>query len=375
MRRRIGWLTALIPAVLLTSSAFEARAQFMYPDPLGGFGWGGWGNIGGTVGGDMARGLGAFATGAGVYNHQTAVANSIDADTVMRWNQFIFISQQEANRQYAETVARREKRTKKAQADIDRRLRENPEQRDIDSGTALNVAVDEITDPRAYYRTMKAAKVIVGGETVRDIPFQAARAGITSSIHQLTKGEPPKALMSSAFDSDRAALKAIHLKLRSQLENGGEPDAATISEAKKIVETAHAKAVKLYPKNSRDLVTSERYLKALLGLIDMLDTPALSVLLAGVETHPEITLDQLLMFMNSFNLRFGQSVTPKQRAAYAKLYPMLKALRVEVAASLAKAPPIKTNGHEAEDLFSAVSFDDLEKKADGAAPKKNDTKK
>ena len=375
MRRRIGWISTLVPAVLLTGYALHASAQFMYPDPFGGFGWGGWGNVGGTVEGDLARGMGAFAAGAGVYNHQTAVANSIDADTVMRWNQYIFLSQQEANRQYGETVARREKRSKKAQADIDRRLRENPDQRDIDSGSALNVAVDEITDPRAYYRAMKSAKAIVGGETVRDIPFQAARAGITSSIHQLTKGEPPKALMTSAFDSDRAALKAIHLKLRSQLENGGEPDAATIAEAKKIVESAHAKAVKLYPKNSRDLVASDRYLKALLGLIDMLETPALSVLLSGVETHPEITLDQLLVFMNSFNLRFGQAAGAKQRAAYAKIYPMLRALRVEVAASLAKAPPIKTSGHEAEDLFSGVSFDDLEKKAEGIPAKKEDTKK
>lgn len=375
MRRRIGWFMTLTLAVYLTAYAHQSHAQFVYPGAYGGYGWGGWGNIGGTVGGDYARGLGVFAAGAGEYNRKTAAAASINADTVMRWNQYIYLSQQDANRAYGETVARREKRTKTAQAEIDRRLRENPDQRDIDSGSALNVAVEEITDPRAYFRAMKSAKAIVGGETVRDIPFQYARAGITSSIHQLTKGEPPKALMTPAFDSDRAALKAIHVKLRSQLENGGEPDPATIDEAKKIIETAHAKAVKLYAKNSRDLAESERYMKALLGLVGMLETPALSVLLSGVETHPEITLDQLLVFMNSFNLRFGKAANPKQRAAYAKLYPMLKALRVEVVASLAKAPPIKPSGHEAEDFFSSMSYEDIEKQAESIAPKKDETKK
>ena len=36
--------------------------------------------------------------GAGYYNQQTAVANSINTDTVMRWNKYVYESQMNANR-------------------------------------------------------------------------------------------------------------------------------------------------------------------------------------------------------------------------------------------------------------------------------------
>src|SRR5208337_2165664 len=65
-----------------------AQAQWGYPGGYGGYGWGGWG--GQTAQGDIARGLGAYAMGAGYYNQQTAVANSINTDTVMRWNQYVY---------------------------------------------------------------------------------------------------------------------------------------------------------------------------------------------------------------------------------------------------------------------------------------------
>ena len=37
----------------------------------------------------------------------------------------------------------------------------------------------------------------------------------------------------------------------------------------------------------------------------MLETPAINILLAGVENRPEHHLGDLLTFMESFNLRFG----------------------------------------------------------------------
>ena len=41
--------------------------------------WGGWAGGAGTVQGDIARGLGNLEAGAGYYNQQMAVANSIDS--------------------------------------------------------------------------------------------------------------------------------------------------------------------------------------------------------------------------------------------------------------------------------------------------------
>src|SRR4051794_31949265 len=95
----------LVVAAVLTAAG-EARAQYGYgyPRGYGGYGWGGWGS---TAPSSMARGMGVFAMGRGMYNQQTAMARSMNANTAMRWNQFMFQGQQAMNRRYA---ARQRKR-------------------------------------------------------------------------------------------------------------------------------------------------------------------------------------------------------------------------------------------------------------------------
>ena len=46
----------------------------------------------------VARGLGYFDMGAGIYNRETAIARSINTDTAIRWNQYVYLSQKEATR-------------------------------------------------------------------------------------------------------------------------------------------------------------------------------------------------------------------------------------------------------------------------------------
>ena len=100
----------------------------------------------------------------------------------------------------------------------------------------------------------------------------------------------------------------------------------------------------------------------------MLQTPALDILLAGVEKHPEATLGQLLAFMSAYNLRFGEATTPTQKSVYDSLYPKLAELRAEVAPALAGAPPPKSKGTEVGDFFSAMDYQDLKKKAPAQPP-------
>ena len=72
----IGW-----PAVTWVPMGTSARAQYHYPPGYGGYGWGGWGGGGTSSVGSTARGMGAFAAGAGYYNVNTAQARSINAQT------------------------------------------------------------------------------------------------------------------------------------------------------------------------------------------------------------------------------------------------------------------------------------------------------
>src|SRR5208283_3510154 len=99
-----------------------------YPGGYGGCGWGGWG---GTAQGSMARGMGMFNMGAGMYNMETAQARSINVDTAMRWNAAVWQGQMMKNRMYRATVRAGKEREVKLYSEIQYRLRNHPETRDI----------------------------------------------------------------------------------------------------------------------------------------------------------------------------------------------------------------------------------------------------
>jgi hypothetical protein len=198
---------------------------------------------------------------------------------------------------------------------------------------------------------------------IRDIPFRYAPGCITVSIHRLTQEPPPAALMTSDFEEDRAAFKGLGQELHKDLDVGEKPKPETVKKALAVINAAEAKADKILPANTKDRNDVDRYLKALHGLIGMLDTPSVEILLAGVEKHPEATLGDLLAFMSAYNLRFGEAKTPPQRALYNVLYPMLVALRDECAQAVAGVPAPNPQSSSVGEFFSGMDYQDLKKNA------------
>jgi hypothetical protein len=361
MKRSIRIALALTVALAATHAG-AARAQY-YPRGYGGYGWGGWGGGGQTPQGATAQGMGAFAAGAGYYNQQTAVARSINVDTAMRYNQYMYESNEEANRKYHAKQAADRSANLEAYDKTQARLLDNPTQRDVYMGDALNALVTVIENPKVYSRTLSSANVQIGGEAIRNIPFRYAPGAITVSIDRILSGKRPDVLETAAFEDERARIKDLAAEIRKDLQEGEKPNPETVKKALVIVNEAEEKADRILPRNTPDRNEADRFLKAVHGLFGMLDTPALDILLAGVEKHPEATLGQLLGFMSAYNLRFGEATTPTQKGVYVALYPKLAAMRAEVAPLLAGAPPPKTTGSEVGDFFSAMDYTDLQKKA------------
>lgn len=368
MSRNIG-RSALLAAALMLVGA-PAGAQYFYGPGY----WGGYGGYGGgahTVAGDAAQGAAVLAAGMGQYNVQTAQARSINADTALRYNQYLYQSRLESSRIYHEKLARERARNDRNAEAVRARLRDNPNAIDIARGDALNVILDELSDPRVSPGAIAyAAKSKLGGETIRDIPFNYASAAISTSVHQLTQGGAPAALKDRPeFAPDRTALRAVAAEIRQEATDAGAPKPETLKRAKDLIKAAQAKAESVLPKGSADRQAADKYLKALYGFVRMLETPAVDVLLAGVEKHPDATLGDLLKFMATFNLRFGAAQTPRQKAIYQQLYPMLVQVRNEVAPTVAAAPAPQPVGEDAPlGVFEGLTYDQLDGKAPPAAP-------
>lgn len=363
-------------ALVAAAAGSPAQAQYgryLYPRGYADYGWTGWGGGGAsTVQGDVARGLGVMAAGAGAYNEQTAAARSVNADTAMRWNQYVWQSQQEANRRYHAKLAQQQLGNSQAREKIYSRLRDNPEPGDIYRGDAMNVALDEVTRPNVYFRKLKGASAKVAGTAIRAIPFQYASAAITTSVAQLTQGGPPASLKTEAFAADRAKLRELAAQLRKQNEEQGQYDPATLAQAQETIHAVRMKVEKTLPRNTKGRDEAEKYLKALFGLTRLLQTPAIDVLLAGVEKRPDTTVGDLLTFMTACNLRFGVAKTNEQRAVYDQLYPLLVAMRDEAQGSPAAAETTATaaapNGQERPgEFFAGMSYEHLDP-AEGKIP-------
>jgi hypothetical protein len=330
MVRQVRFALALASAVAVVGVS-EARAQFgygYYPYGYGSYGWGGWG--GQTVQGNIARGLGAYNVGAGIYNEDTAVANSINTDTVMRWNEYLFQSQDLANQREHLRMAQREKRDAASGDYIHQRLLKNPSPEDIGSGNALNALLHQVTDPSIHSSVLRMGTDKIPGKVVRAIPFVHASEAVSISLDQLTaEAGWPFALRGEGFAAERKAYSdAIDKALKEDEQGDLSPD--TLKHVRDTLATLRTKLKANPPADKIQLAEADSYLRTLLGMSRMLEKPDVEKIVAELDQTKDTTLGHLLGFMQSFNLQFGKAVTPEQRAAYENLYPLVAGFRDRV---------------------------------------------
>lgn len=320
-------------AIALAVFSQSSQAQYYYPSGYGGYGWGGWG-AGSTVAGSTAMGMGVFAQGLGAYNLETAQAASINADTLGRWNEYLYESQQVRNMNYYKQLATAQKKVNSSRDAIYQRLRDNPNSSDINNGDALNVILDQLTEPKIYKTAVRSARTHISTTMIKDIPFQYASEAITTSLHELTSDDDwPTVLKGEAFAKERKAYRETIQKALDE-DVKGELTPETIGAARNAIHDLWLKVVKTLPKDSPSRLQAERYVKGLGGMTRMLESPAMDQILAGLEKYQGSTVGDLLTFMHAFNLRFGAANTERQKRIYRELYPMLDQQRDDILAQV-----------------------------------------
>ncbi|HYH66827.1 MAG TPA: hypothetical protein VD866_19190, partial [Urbifossiella sp.] len=163
---RLTWRVTLLAVVFVVSGS-SARAQY-------GYGWGGWGGTGSTVAGSAAYGMGNLAAAAGTYNEQTAQARSVNAQTAMQVNNYMYAATRQNAKNELIRMNKRRGRINEAADATYKRLHDNPDAFDIHSGSALNVVLDELTNPKVYTQVIRKATEPIESQLVKNIVFQSA---------------------------------------------------------------------------------------------------------------------------------------------------------------------------------------------------------
>ncbi len=336
--------------LFLNLLATDASAQWGYPRGYGGYGMSQWGAD--PAAGYMA-GLGSYARGQGVYQVEKAKADSINVDTMLKWNRALRARQ---------AVLREEKRKKALQEDAERRAR--VEEMDLKGGTTLNNLLYEILDSDPAAVKSGRALTALSPSAIREIPFEWDSEAVTTCIDQMTGKESlPSLLMDPQYVDDRNALHAAVAPALAEDAKG----TVSLATTKRINEAVASFRSK-FMKNSADFDPGNQecleYFTTMSSLTRLLNDPSMKAFLEKLDQNKERTVGQLIGFMNSHNLRFGTATSDRQIEIYSRLVPILTAIRNNVKdETVPPSPPDRSGAglrSAAKEAFKPMTWSELE---------------
>ncbi len=168
--------------VLLATASTSAQAQGW---GAGGWGFGGWGG-GQTIEGANLNGMAHYAMGAGIYNYDTALANQINTQTAMQFNDYMAQITHESAFIHHARVHQEFLRDKTLYDKHIQTLRDNPSPQQIANGDALNQAVTDLSDPRLGESYVgRAATAPVDTKLISEVPFENHSDRVTIMLDKL----------------------------------------------------------------------------------------------------------------------------------------------------------------------------------------------
>jgi hypothetical protein len=309
---RASWLSIGV-LTLLALTGKPSRAQFNIVGP------------GSTPQGDFARGAGVFNMGAGLYNYYTATAASINADTWMRLNEYVFQSIRAGAARHARHL---EELILKNREHYDKRLKQllnSPEHADVERGSALNILYDRLIDPQNE-SALRLAPVHLSADQVRGIPFFFAQHAATISLQRLTaRGQWPVGLRGEAFAVDRRAYeRAVDNALELQLEGKLKLEAIQAVE-RAVDELFRTLDRQLTPSRDTVYMEAKKHLERLQATAELFKFKDVEPILGEIDKFSGTTVFDLIKFMERNNLRFGVAEERgDERDLYTKLYTSLR---------------------------------------------------
>ncbi len=280
---------------------------------------------GSTATGDILRGEGIAAWGWGQYNLNTAQGNSINADTMIKIDQYIGESRRAENARQARIRAENKARRLKYFNELQDRLLNAPEGADILAGNALNIIMTKLNSGRFNQTELGMTRVMIPVDIVRRIPFSVGETGHKISMSRMMHyGKSwPIAFEDEKFTSgkkryDRAINHALSETQKSAIQQ------KTIKEVELAVEELNTVLLSL-----ENAMNEKSFKEALYHLADLKLYPGLfgsqkpQEALIALDTYSGTTVEELRKFMDKYSLRFAPAERPGEREAYRAIYTAL----------------------------------------------------
>jgi hypothetical protein len=325
MRRTTMYRTCLATLFVLALPGAEAEAQY------GHVWWGG----ATTLEGDYLRGLGIAGWGMGLYNLNTAQAESINVDTTMRWNNYLADVAKVQTREYVMRKLADASQRKEFYKLNKERILERQEAREVMNGEALNAVLDKLENSNLGESPFRSQRLQVplSVDMIRHIPFKLSEKGEVFSMDRLTlkgKGAWTVALQDNRFDHVKKKYALAVDKALEQAIDGKMQIPA--------IEAVDAKADDLFrrldevvgPRNDRLYTEATERLKELKTTVRLLKTAKIERAIAEIDKYSGTTINELKSFMMSHNLRFAAARTPEERTLFRELYALLVQQREKV---------------------------------------------
>jgi hypothetical protein len=295
---------------------------------------------GSTPAGDYLRGVGIAAQGMGQYNLSTAQANSINTQTVMTWNDYVWSSTKVQARELAERkAAERAKHAAEYNA-IQKRYLENPEDLDLMKGNALNAVLEQLNDPRISESSYRSAEVPLSVDMIRRIPFKLGEKNQIFSMSRLSlkgKSKVPPALQDPRF---ALYLQAYERVLDTAMEQAidGKMTIPAIEAVDKAVDGLRRRLNDVVPPTRDPLyLEAKQKLDELEKVVQLFKIHKIQLALGEIDKYPGTTVGDLRAFMQRHNLQFATAETPDERTLYPELHAALIIQRDKVASGLPAA--------------------------------------
>jgi hypothetical protein len=269
--------------------------------------------------------------GFGQFNLATAMANSINTDTAIKWNQYVYLSiEEDLHKKYLHRMAHKERNDANYRQNL-RRILEKPDQADLRSGDALNFVLMQLIDPRISPSNYRNAVVNIPGETIRKIPFLYASRMATFSMERLIgKRDWPLSLRGAEFEKERKAYeRAIDAAIEQDIE--GKLSGGAVRAVEGAVNDLNNKIDQTIPESrTTDITQARNFARRLADVPRMLREGAVEKVIAEIETYPGTSVGDLVQFMQRHNLRFGVAESPDENVLYATLFDNLVQQRERV---------------------------------------------